>query len=74
MGAGDHAAHVGIANAYRIVRLLSAQVTWSANEESPDGESRQARERSCSRHHVALLNLLNATSGSHMGLRGAKVP
>jgi hypothetical protein len=63
MGAGDHPAQVGIANAYRIVRLLSAQLTWSANKENRDGEGRQARERFCSRHHVALLNPLNATSG-----------
>jgi hypothetical protein len=63
MGAGDHAAQVRIANAYRIVQLVSAQVTWSANEENRDGEGRQARERSCSRHHVALLDLLNAPSG-----------
>jgi hypothetical protein len=54
MGAGDHAAQVGIANAYRIVRSLSAQLTWSANEENRDGEGRQVRERSCSRHRVAL--------------------
>jgi hypothetical protein len=44
MGDGDHAAQVGIANAYRIVQLLSAQLTWRANEENPDGEGRQARE------------------------------
>jgi hypothetical protein len=38
MGAGDHPAQVGIANAYRIVRLLSAQLTWSVNKENRDGE------------------------------------